>query len=127
MAIFALVLTHFNQIRGPEIIYSFPEAIPDDISERMKKYFDINVDETFFEINLVKENLILVNMYFEIPSDLARGGYEMTMLSVITDKEHKSKEFHDILKEWSYRSPSHLPWVLKSHQHSLNKFRLVVY
>lgn len=103
MTIFALVLTYFNQIKGPEIIFSFPEEVPDDLGQRMKRYFDINTDETFFEINLVKENLILVNMYFEVPSNLARGGAEMIMLSVITDKEHKTEQFHEILKECSIK------------------------
>lgn len=103
MTIFALVLTHFNQIMGPEIIYSFPEDVPEELGNKMKRYFDINTDDTFFEINLVKENLILVNLYFEIPSQTARGGAEMTMLSVITDKDHRSEQFHDILRNCSSR------------------------
>lgn len=103
MTIFALVLTHFNQISGPEIVYSFPEEVPKELSQKMKTYFNINVEDSFFEINLVKENLILINLYFEIPSEKARGGVDMTMLSVITDKEHKTEVFHEALRECSNR------------------------
>ena len=101
MTIFALVLTHFNQITGPEVVYSFPEEVPKELSQKMKQYFNINVEDSFFEINLVKENLVLINLYFEIPSEKARGGVDMTMLSVITDKEHKTEVFHDALKDCS--------------------------
>ncbi|MFX1311164.1 MAG: hypothetical protein ACFFHD_00940 [Promethearchaeota archaeon] len=98
-----LVLLYFNSILGPEIFYSYPDPIIEKVKKNMSGFFDLDMTDQFFEVSLVEEELKLTNLYFEITSSWARGHKEMLMLSVITDKNHKSDLFFDILKDYSYK------------------------
>ena len=96
-----LVLTYFHAIRGPKIIFSFPEMVPEGIYKSIKSLFDVDSENAFFEFVLAEENLKIINLYFEVPSKWARGEVEMCMLSLITDRDTDSKTFYDILKDAS--------------------------
>ncbi len=95
-----LILTVFDAIRGPITYISIPEQIAnDEILKKINGFLNLDLGKGFFVINLVEENLKTFNFYFEIHSDWARGGHEMCMLSILTDKNYKDALFFDLLKE----------------------------
>ncbi|MFX1419996.1 MAG: hypothetical protein ACFE9N_13845 [Promethearchaeota archaeon] len=98
-----LALLYFNTITGPEIYFSHPGSIKESICKKILGFFDLDMSDQFFEVSLIEDELKLINLYFEITSCWARGNKEMLMLSVITDKNHKSEIFYDILKEYSIK------------------------
>ncbi len=98
-----LVLTYFHAIRGPKIIFSFPDMVPEGIYKSIRSLFDVDSQNPFFEFVLAEENVKIINLYFEVPSKWARGEVEMCMLSLITDTDTDSKSFYDILKDASAR------------------------
>ena len=76
-----LVLTFFHRVKGPEILISYPDAkLEEDIIEKLIRFFDLEINETFFEIVLINKKKKIINLYFEIPSDWARGKKELAML-----------------------------------------------
>ena len=53
-----LVLTYFHRIKGPSIYLSFPDAnakLEEDIIQKLMKFFDLDINETFFEIVLINK------------------------------------------------------------------------
>ncbi len=94
---------YFNSLKGPEVLYSVPDDVPKPIRKKMQKFFDIDVQDNFFEIKILKENIKIINMIIEIPSEWARGHIEMAMLSIIAEQDLKSELFHDILKGYSQK------------------------
>jgi len=100
-----IILTYFNPTLGPIIFFSLPDGISEDISKKILSFFNFELNEEFFEIVLVNENLKITNLYFEIQSSWARGGTEMVMISIIFDKNFKflkkGEFFNQILKEIS--------------------------
>jgi len=49
-----LTLTYFHQIKGPSVLISYPDVqLEEDIVNRLLKFFDLEIDETFFEIVLI--------------------------------------------------------------------------
>jgi len=98
-----LALLYFNSIMGPEIFFSYPDPVLEKISKKLLGFFDLDMTDQYFEVSLVEEDLKLINLYFELTSCWARGNKEMVMFSVITDKNHKSELFYDILKDYSYK------------------------
>ncbi len=87
-----LVLTYFHRIQGPSIFLSFPDAkLEEDIINKLMKFFDLDINETFFEIILINKKKRILNLYFEIPSEWARGKKEMAMLSLIMDEKFNSR------------------------------------
>ena len=95
-----LILTVFDAIRGPITYINIPEQISnDEILKKINGFLNLDLGKGFFVINLVEENLKTFNFYFEIHSEWARGGHEMCMLSILTDKNYKDALFFDLLKE----------------------------
>ena len=98
-----LVFTFFDQRMGPAVLFVFPEQIEESIQKKILTFFDFEISETFFEIVLIDEKLKITNLYFELPSEWARGGHESVMISVVTDKDFKflkkGEFFHETLKE----------------------------
>ena len=87
-----VVLTFFHRIQGPSIYLSYPEAkLDEDIINKLMKFFDLDISETFFEIVLINRKKRILNLYFEIPSEWARGKIEMVMLSLIMDIKFNSR------------------------------------
>ena len=51
-----LVLTFFHKVKGPEILMSYPEVeLEEDIIEKLIRFFDLEINETFFEIILINK------------------------------------------------------------------------
>jgi len=96
-----IVLTYFHQIKGPGIYVSYPDAIPGDVSENLLRFFDLELDETFFEIVLLNKKQRIINLYFELKSEWARGGKEMAMISVIMKQEYDSRTIYSFILESS--------------------------
>jgi len=97
---------HFNSLFGPEVFFAFPEEVPDNIRNKIQKIFDLEVLDQFFEITIKKENIKITNMYLEIPSNWARGGVEMIMLSVLTADNVDNTLFHSILSDFTQKIKS---------------------
>ena len=108
-----LLLMHFNSLFGPEVFFAFPEEVPDNISTKIQKIFELEVLDQFFEITIKKENIKITNMYLEIPSKWARGGVEMIMLSVLTGENVDNTLFHSILSDFAQKLKSN-PNIFKS-------------
>jgi len=98
------VLTYFNQILGPSVLLSYPdEVLEEDLINKLKKFFDLEIDETFFEIVLITKNKKIINFHFEIPSEWARGKKEDAMLSLIVKKEYESESMYAFIVDSSYK------------------------
>ena len=69
----------------------------------MKKFFDLEIDETFFEIILITKKKKIINFHFEIPSEWARGKKEDAMLSLIINKEYESESMYTFIVDSSYK------------------------
>ena len=87
-----LVLTYFNQIEGPSVYLSYPdEKLEEEVINRLLKFFDLDINEPFFEIVLITKKKKIINFNFEIPSQWARGKKEFAMLSLIMKEEYESE------------------------------------
>ncbi|MBD3256350.1 MAG: hypothetical protein GF383_14730 [Candidatus Lokiarchaeota archaeon] len=95
-----LVLTFFHRFKGPEIIFSYPLGLESEIENKIIRFFDLDLDETFFEIILINQQQRIINLYFEIYSKWARGNVEMLMLSMIVNQkfEHFNEQMYDFLR-----------------------------
>ncbi len=99
-----LVFTYFHQIKGPSVLMSYPnEKLEEDIINRLQKFFDLEIDETFFEIVLITKKKKIINFNFEIPSEWARGKKEFVMLSLIMKKEYESESIYAFIVDSSYK------------------------
>lgn len=99
-----LVLTYFNQITGPSVLISYPdEKLEENIIAKLKKFFDLEIDEPFFEIILITKKKKIINFHFEIQSEWARGKKEFAMLSLIMKSGYSSEDFYAFLVESSYK------------------------
>jgi hypothetical protein len=99
-----LVLTYFHQIKGPSVLMSYPnEKLEEDIINRLLKFFDLEIDETFFEIVLITKKKKLINFNFEILSEWARGKKEFVMLSLIMKREYESESVYAFIVDSSYK------------------------
>jgi hypothetical protein len=101
-----LVLTYFHRVKGPSIYLSFPDVnakLEDDIIHKLMKFFDLDINETFFEIILINKKKRILNLYFEIPSKWARGNIEMAMLSLIMDIKFNSRLTWSFLVDASHK------------------------
>jgi len=99
-----LVLSYFDGIRGPSVLLSYPdEKLEENIINNLKKFFDLEIDETFFEIVLITKKKKIVNFNFEIPSEWARGNKEFAMLSLIMKIEYNSEDLYAFLVDSSYK------------------------
>ena len=93
-----LVLTYFHQIKGPEILVSYPDAkLEEDIIEKLIRFFDLDINETFFEIILINKHKRITNLYFELSSEWGRGKKELGMLSLIMKEKYESRLIYTFL------------------------------
>jgi len=78
-----VILSYFHPKIGPSIFYSFPKKQLDkEITDRIYDIMDHPNKEEF--LTQTFESLKLLNYYFQIGSDWARGFKEMLMLSIMT-------------------------------------------
>ena len=81
-----VIISYFHTKIGPLIFYSYPKKQLDkEISSRIYDIMDQPTKEEF----LIQTfgNLKLLNYYFQIRSDWARGSSEMLMLSLLTSQQ----------------------------------------
>ncbi|MFX1327290.1 MAG: hypothetical protein ACFE91_03995 [Promethearchaeota archaeon] len=98
-----LVITFFHQIKGPNVLLSYPEVkLEEKIIQSLIKFFDLEIDETFFEIVLITKKKKIINFNFEIPSEWARGKKEFVMLSLIMKREYESELVYAFIVDASY-------------------------
>ena len=89
---------------GPSVLLSYPdEKLEEDLITKLKKFFDLEIDETFFEIILITKKKKVINFHFEIPSEWARGKKEDAMLSLIINKEYESESIYAFIVDSSYK------------------------
>ncbi|MFX1455336.1 MAG: hypothetical protein ACFFDB_08150 [Promethearchaeota archaeon] len=99
-----LVLSYFDGILGPSVLLSYPdEKLEENIIKKLKKFFDLDIDEPFFEIVLITKKKKIINFQFEIPSEWARGKKESAMLSLIMKIDYKSEDLYAFLVDSSYK------------------------
>ncbi|MFX1242273.1 MAG: hypothetical protein ACFFA7_13575, partial [Promethearchaeota archaeon] len=81
-----IILSYFHTKIGPLIFYSYPKKQLD--KEIISRIYDI-MDQPSKEEFLIQsfENLKLLNYYFQINSEWARGLSEMLMLSLLTSQQ----------------------------------------
>lgn len=78
-----VILSYFHTKIGPSIFYSFPKAqVDEEIADRIIEVMNQPKKEEFLTQSV--ENFKLLNYYFQIYSDWARGNKEMVMLSIMT-------------------------------------------
>ncbi len=85
----ALVLCYFDNIKGPTIAHVLdlentrtPANLPPNVHLEITKLIDMHTAEEFFTYGF--ETYTTANLYFEIPSDLARGKREILCYSILT-------------------------------------------
>ncbi len=99
-----LVLSYFHKLKGPEIYLSYPNALLEqDLIDNLIRIFDLEFNETFFEIVLINKKKRIINLYFEIPSGWARGKKEMVMLSLIMKIKYDSRMIYSFLVDASHK------------------------
>ena len=81
-----VILSYFHTRIGTSIFYSFPKTQLDkEMSNRLYDIMTQQKEEEYF-INSF-ENLKIVNYYFQILSEWARGKREMVMISIIINQQ----------------------------------------
>ncbi len=95
-----IVLSYFDKIIGPRIFLSYPDAkleLEGDLIDKLMKFFDLDINETFFEIILINKHKRIINLYFELKSEWARGKKELVMLSLIMKEDYDSRLIYSFL------------------------------
>ena len=85
-----LVLTYFDNLKGPVTFYTVPKEMISKVKEAFfGRLIDVPEEEAFFVHRAKVENeaLSTANYNFFIPSEWARGGQEIVMLSIITGEK----------------------------------------
>ena len=81
-----VILSYFHTRIGPSIFYSFPKTqVDEDVADRIYELMNQPKKEEFLTQSF--ESLKLLNYYFQIYSDWARGNEEMLMLSIMTTQQ----------------------------------------
>ncbi len=76
-----VILSHFHTKIGPTVFYTFPKTqLEEEIIERIIEVMNQPKKEEF--LTQTVEDLRLLNYYFQIHSDWARGKKEMLMVSI---------------------------------------------
>ena len=78
-----LNLNYFNTIQGPQIFHWYPEDADDQLVQSVANLLNISelIKQKFFMYE--GADFKTVSLYFEIPSEWARGKKEMLLLSII--------------------------------------------
>ncbi|MFX0071000.1 MAG: hypothetical protein ACFFAO_07915 [Candidatus Hermodarchaeota archaeon] len=92
-----VILSYFHVRIGPLIFFSCPKnpQLDREISARIYEIMNQPDREEFFTQSF--ENLKLLNYYFQIPSNWARGGTELCMLTMLINQQI-SPEIEMIIK-----------------------------
>jgi hypothetical protein len=80
-----VILSYFHTRIGTSVFYSFPKTQLDkEMSERLYDILNQRKEEELFIHSF--ENLKIINFYFQIISDWARGKREMVMISIVINQ-----------------------------------------
>ena len=93
-----LVLSHFDQIKGPKTFMTVGDEIPDNYLDEVPSYMDYH-DEGYFihEYGKIKS----ANLIFLVPNPLARGGSEIVMISVVLiDENSDPRNYYTTLEQF---------------------------
>lgn len=81
-----VILSYFHVRIGPIIFFSYPKTqLDNEISIRVYEIMNQPEREEFFTQSF--GNLKLLNYYFKVPSDWARGSTELCMLTILVNQE----------------------------------------
>lgn len=81
-----VILSYFHTRIGTSVFYSFPETpLGKEISNRLYDIMTQQNEEEFFTHSF--ENFKIINFYFQIRSEWARGKREMVMVSIIINQQ----------------------------------------
>ena len=78
----ALILTHFDMLRGPKIFFQVPKLLKEEDLDVFKNLLDIKEHGFFAHIF---GNFKSANLIFKIPSEFARGNEETLLISIVID------------------------------------------
>jgi len=93
-----LVVTFFHRTIGPLVFLSYPEVeLEEDIIKKLLRFFDLEIGEDFIEITIINQHKKVINLYFDLPSEWARGKKEEVMLSLIMKEEYNSRLIYSFL------------------------------
>jgi hypothetical protein len=81
-----IVLSYFERKKGTLVFYAYPEAILEEVSSIQILNIMEQVSKEGFFVHQSSTIPSSLNYYFEIPSEWARGGKEMLIISVFLDK-----------------------------------------
>jgi GTPase SAR1 family protein len=84
-----MILTHFDDIRGPMIFMASPPKVSEGIEKFLIGALDLNLPEGFFENKIQNEDITLGNYIFELDSDWARGKSISLMLTMVLKTNQK--------------------------------------
>lgn len=99
-----LIITHFDNIRGPIIAFSVPEGVSTRIKEVLEKLLDVQEQGYFEHVNKSGEQFSTANHTFFVDSEWGRGNVEILMLSLITDEGQKPEIFQSTLENYVSKS-----------------------
>lgn len=112
-----LILTYFNPIIGPDVLYSVPPELEKLISEedlgQIKRLMD-TASPGFFT-HAFSATLNTANYFFMIPSDWARGKQEMVMITKIIEEESPNlKGYNQRFQEFAEDLKKNHPSIFKA-------------
>ncbi len=76
-----VVLSYYHAHYGPSILLSTPEGLDSEIQEDLRRTLDFLEHPGFFVQH--KSKYRTVNWYFEVINELARGGKDLLLLSIV--------------------------------------------
>jgi len=119
-----VILSYFHTKIGPSIFYSFPKAqLDEEILERIYEVMNQPKKEEFLTQSV--ENFKLLNYYFQIHSDWARGKKEMVMISIMTTQQISSEieeNISNLCKKCSEKMQSNEDIFTGFHIKELNRY-----
>jgi len=119
-----VILSYFHAKIGPSIFYSFPKKQLDKkISARIFDIMDQPTKEEF--LTQTFESSKLLNYYFQIYSEWARGDEEMIMLSIMIDQQISpeiEETISNLCKKFSERLQSNEDIYPGFHSKELYKY-----
>ncbi len=78
----ALILCRFDPTYGPKIFLVAPKSLNEEYIKKIPDLMDIRSKGVFIHIF---EDLKTANLFFEVPSEFARGGKDGFLISIITE------------------------------------------
>ena len=96
-----IIFSYFNQINGPEILYTTQPGSAEHIKRQILALIDLHQEDGFFEYIYSQNDLDIItgNYLFELQSEWSRGSKELVMLSLILDPVQNPRNYHTVMQE----------------------------